>query len=157
MVASFGVVLVIVVVALAAWLALRASRRALAGELVGEISEILDMIDAHDIARECAAFGDGLSAAPALPRLPCVAFKACAAWRPLLGAHVARLSSAFYASAEALNEELTALSAVPPSGRATRSELAAARLRRTVELGEESLSALRGIVSRRRHDLIARA
>lgn len=155
MVASFGVVVVIVIVALAAWLALRESRRALAGELVGEISEILDMIDAHHVARDLAAC-DG-SAAPTLPRLPSVAFKAGAAWRPILGAHVARLAAAFYASAEALNEELTALSAASPSGRDTRSAPASARLRRTVELGEELLRALRDIVSRRRHDLIARA
>ncbi|HLH49942.1 MAG TPA: hypothetical protein VKV96_11420 [Roseiarcus sp.] len=156
MVASLGAVLIIGV-ALAATLALRAGRRALAGGLVGEIAEILDIIDSHDLERALAAFGEGRSAAPMLPRLSCVVFKAGATRMPILGAHAGRLSAAFYASIEALNEELTALPAALPSGRETQTALASARLRRTVELGEESLCALRDIVSRRRHDLIARA
>ena len=157
MVASFGAVLIVGAAAVAAALALRAGRRALAGGLVGEVAEILDMIDSHDVERALAGFGEGRSAAPMLPRLPSVVFKAGATFMPILGAHVARLLAAFYASTEALNEELTALPAASPRGREAERALASARLRHTVELGEELLRALRDIVSPRRRDLIVRA
>jgi hypothetical protein len=114
MVASFGAVL-IVGVALAATLALRAGRRTLAGGPVGEIAEILGVIDSHDAERALAAFGEGRSAAPMLPRPSCVAFKA-ATLMPILGAHAGRLSAAFHASTEAPQPRVNG----SPSGLAER-------------------------------------
>jgi len=155
MIASLALVLALCL-GFAVWLALKAARRTLAGELVGEICEILEAIDAHDTERALAAFREGRSSAPALPPPPSLAFASNAVLMPVLGPHVGRLAVSFYASAAMLFDELRALSARAPSD-ADNGGCAAARLKHTIELGDETLRALRGVMSNRRRNLIARA
>ncbi len=152
------VVLAILGVALGVVVAIRAGRRALAAGLIGEIAETLNLLETHDVERALAQFGDGGRPAPSLPVLPTVSYRTDAPRMALLGAHLARLSAGFYASAEALQDELRALSSeANGAGRAERVQYASQDLRRTFELGDEALRSLRDIVSRRRHDLISRA
>ncbi|MBV8474794.1 MAG: hypothetical protein JO107_11590 [Hyphomicrobiales bacterium] len=160
-----GVIFVLLVIALAiaglalgAAVAIRAGRRALAAELIGEIAETLNLLETHDVERLLAEFGADGRLAPSLPLLPTVSYRTDAPHLALLGAHLARLSAGFYASAEALQDELRTLtSEANGAGRAERVHYASEDLRRTFELGDEALRSLRDIVSGRRHDLISRA
>ena len=155
MIASVGVVVVLI---LAAWFALRAGRRAFAGELVGEISEILDVIDSHDAERKLLEYAAGGGACRVLPRLPLMVFEKSAIWLPILGLHGARVVASFYASAGALNEELAVLSGSQSAESGTTGDqCASSRLAHTVELGEQALLALRAVVARRRQALISRS
>ena len=155
MIASVGVILIL---ALGARLALGAVRRAFAAELVGEISEILELIDSRDVERKLIDFSAGHGARPVLPRLPLAVFEKSAVWMPILGLHGARVAASFYASTSALNEELAVLSRAPSSQpEIARDSGPSSRLRHTVELGEEALSVLREIVARRRQTLISRS
>jgi hypothetical protein len=154
-IASVGVILIL---ALGARLALTAIRRAFAAELVGEISEILELIDSRDVERKLVAFSASHGARPVLARLPLAVFETSAVWMPILGLHAARVAASFYASTSALNEELAILSRAPSSEPGIASDSgAASRLRHTVELGEEALCVLREIVARRRRSLICRS
>jgi hypothetical protein len=105
--------------AFAATFGLRAARRALAGGLIGEISETLTLLETHDLDAALAHCGNG-GLAPHLPALPTLSYRADAGWMGLLGAHVARLSASFYASAEALQDELRACRASPGRPRELR-------------------------------------
>lgn len=156
-----GVILAVFVVVgltIAGAVALRAGRRALAAGLIGEISETLNLLETHDVEDGLAHFGDGGRPAPSLPMLPTLSYRADAPRMALLSAHFARLAASFYASAEALQDELRALPGeASGAGQAERVQFASQELRRTFELGDEALRSLRDIVSRRRHDLISRA
>ncbi len=138
--------------------AIRAGRRALAAGLIGEISETLNLLEMHGVEHGLAHLGDEGRPAPSLPALPTLTYQTDAAWMALLGAHLARLSASFYASAEALQDELRALSSEASGpGRAERVKSASQELRRTLDLGDEALRSLRDIVSSRRHASISRA
>ncbi len=76
----------------------------------------------------------------------------------LPGAHLARLSASFYASALALQDELPGLSSeTVAAARTVRAKSASQELQRTLALGDETLRSLRDVVSRRRHDVISRS
>jgi hypothetical protein len=76
----------------------------------------------------------------------------------LLGAHLARLSASFYASAQALQDELRGLSGETVEGaRTERVKSASQELQRTFALGDETLRSLRDVVSRRRCRSISRS
>ena len=102
----------------AATCGVRAARRALAGGLIGEISETLTLLETHDLEAALAHCGEG-GRAPSLPALPTLSYRADAAWMALLGAHLARLSASFYASAQALQDELRGLSSETAEGART--------------------------------------
>lgn len=148
--------LAFLVVAFAASYALRAFRRALAAGLVGEICEILTLIDTHDLEAALAHCGAG-GMAPSLPVLPTLSYRNEMAGMALLGAHVSRLAAAFYGAAAALQDELRSLAGAAEGERAERAGFAAAELRRTFDLGDETLRALRDILTRRAHNVVSRA
>ena len=147
--------LVLVGFAVAAAVAIRARRRAVAAALIGEISETLNLLETHEVEQRLAHFGSDGRPAPSLPALPTLSYRADAAWMTLLGAHLTRLAASFYASAEALQGELLGLSS--EAGQAERVKFASDELRRTLELGDEALRSLRDIVSRGRRGSISRA
>ena len=99
----------LLVAMVAARCGVRAAQRALAGGLIGEISETLTLLETHDLEAALAHCGEG-GLAPSLPVLPTLSYRADAGWMALLGAHLARLSASFYASAQALQSELSGLS-----------------------------------------------
>ncbi len=147
----------LLVAALAATLGVRAARRALAGGLIGEISETLTLLESHDLEAALAHCGEG-GLAPSLPALPTLSYRADAGWMGLLGAHLARLSASFYASAQALQDELRGLSGeTGEAARTARAKSASQELQRTFTLGDETLRSLRDVISRRRHDVISRS
>lgn len=149
--------LAFLVVAIAASFALRAARRALAAGLIGEINESLTLLENHDLEAALARCGAG-GRAPSLPALPTLSYRSDAAWMALLGAHLARLSASFYASVEALQDELRGLSSeTAEAARAERAKSATQELQRTFALGDETLRSLRDVVSGRRHDKISRS
>jgi hypothetical protein len=135
----------------------RAARRALAGGLIGEISETLTLLENHDLEAALAHCGQG-GLAPSLPALPTLSYRADAGWMALLGAHLARLSASFYASAQALQDELRGLSSeTAEAARTARVRSASQELQRTLALGDEALRSLRDVVSRRRCASISRS
>ena len=149
--------LAFLVVAIAASFAARAARRALAAGLIGEINESLTLLENHDLEAALAHCAEG-GRAPNLPALPTLSYRSDTAWMALLGAHLARLSASFYASAEALQDELHGLSSeTAEAARTERVKSASQELQRTFALGDEALRSLRDIVSRRRHDVISRS
>ncbi len=144
-------------VAIAAWWAVRAARRALAAGLVGEICETLTLLENHDLEAALAHCGEG-GLAPSLPALPTLSYRADVGWMALLGVHLTRLSASFYASAQALQDELQGLSSeTAEAARTQRAKSASQELQRTFTLGDETLRSLRDVVSRRRHDVISRS
>jgi hypothetical protein len=144
-------------VAIAGWCAVRAARRALAAGLVGEICETLTLLETHDLEAALAHCGEG-GLAPSLPALPTLSYRADVGWMALLGVHLARLSASFYASAQALQDELRGLSSeTAEAARTERAKSASQELQRTFTLGDETLRSLRDVVSRRRHDVISRS
>jgi hypothetical protein len=150
-------VVALLAAASAAALVVRAARRALAGGLIGEISETLTLLETHDLEAALAHCGEG-GRAPSLPALSTLSYRADAGWMGLLGAHLARLSASFYASAQALQDELRGLSSETTEGaRTERVKSASQELQRTFALGDETLRSLRDIVSGRRHDVISRS
>jgi hypothetical protein len=152
----WGVVALLVAASAAAFV-VRAARRALAGGLIGEISETLTLLETHDLEAALAHCGEG-GRAPSLPALSTLSYRADAGWMGLLGAHLARLSASFYASAQALQDELRGLSSETTEGaRTERVKSASQELQRTFALGDETLRSLRDIVSGRRHDEISRS
>jgi hypothetical protein len=149
--------LALLAVMVAATCGVRAARRALAGGLIGEISETLTLLETHDLEAALAHCGAG-GRAPSLPALPTLSYRADAGWMALLGAHQARLSASFYASAEALQDELRGLSSeTAEPARSERAKSASQELQRTFTLGDETLRSLRAVVSRRRCGLVSRA
>ena len=85
-----------------------ATRRGVASRLVGEIAEILNVIETHDVengSANAAVFVSPLSS----PFSPII-YQSQAARISLLGAHRARLIASFYASVRDLSDELRALS-----------------------------------------------
>ena len=141
----------------AAAFVVRAARRALAGGLIGEISETLTLLETHDLEAALAHCSEG-GRAPSLPALSTLSYRVDAAWMGLLGAHLARLSASFYASAQALQDELRGLSSeTMEAARTARAKSASQELQRTFTLGDETLRSLRDIVSGRRHDVISRS
>jgi len=146
----------LVAVAIAVFSAARAARRALAAGLIGEICEILTLIEGHDLEAALARCGEG-GPAPSLPALPTLSYRAGLKEMALLGAHVARLAAGFYGAAAALQDELHGLTAANDGERALRVSFAATELRRTYELGDETLRALRDIVACRLHNVVSRA
>jgi hypothetical protein len=135
----------------------RAARRALAGGLIGEISETLTLLETHDLEAALAHCGEG-GRAPSLPALSTLSYRAGVAWMALLGAHLARLSASFYASAQALQDELRGLSSeTAEAARTERARSASQELQRTFTLGDEALRSLRDVVSRRRCRSISRS
>ena len=143
--------------AIAAICGVRAARRALAGGLIGEISETLTLLESHDLEAALALCGEG-GRAPSLPALSTLSYRTGAGWMALLGAHLARLSASFYASAEALQDELRGLSSeTAVAARAERARSASQELQRTFTLGDETLRSLRDVVSRRRCGSISRS
>ena len=147
----------LLVAAIAATWGVRAARRALAGGLIGEISETLSLLETHDVEAALAQCGEG-GLAPSLPMLPTLSYRADAGWMALLGAHLARLAASFYASAEALQDELRGLSSeTGEAARTVRARSASQELQRTFRLGDETLRSLRDVVSRRRCRSISRA
>jgi len=147
----------LIVAAIAATCGVRAARRALAGGLIGEISETLTLLETHNLEAALAHCGEG-GLAPSLPALPTLSYRADAGWMALLGAHLARLSASFYASAQALQDELHGLSRETAEvARTERARSASQELQRTFTLGDEALRSLRDVVSRRRCGLISRA
>jgi hypothetical protein len=151
-------VFVIAALAIAAAVAVRAGRRALAAGLIGEISETLNLLETHDVEHGLARFAEDGRLAPSLPLLPTLSYRIDAPRIALLGVRLARLSASFYASAEALQDELRSLSLqANGTGRSEKVKFAAQELQRTFDLGDEALRSLRDIVSGRRHDAISRA
>ena len=147
----------LLVAALAATCGVRAAQRALAGGLIGEISETLSLLETHDLEAALAHCGEG-GLPPSLPALPTLSYRADAGWMALLGGHLARLSASFYASAQALQDELRGLSSeTAEAARTERAKSAAQELQRTFTLGDETLRSLRDVVSRRRRSLISRS
>jgi len=143
--------------AVAATWGVRAARRALAGGLIGEISETLSLLETHNVEAALAHCSEG-GMAPSLPVLPTLSYRADAGWMALLGVHPARLSASFYASAQALQDELRGLSnEMAEAKRTERATSASQELQRTLALGDETLRSLRDVVSRRRCGLISRA
>jgi len=126
--------------AIAATWGVRAARRALAGGLIGEISETLSLLETHNVEAALARCGEG-GMAPSLPALPTLSYRADAGWMALLGVHPARLSASEIAEAK----------------RTERATSASQELQRTLALGDETLRSLREVVSRRRCGLISRA
>ncbi len=143
-------------IAIAAWCAARAARRALAAGLVGEICEALTLIEGHDLEAAIARCAEG-GPAPSLPALPTLSYRHEMAGMALLGVHVSRLAAAFYGAAAALQDELHGLAGEGEGRRAERARFAAEELRRTFELGDETLRALRDILTCRLHNLVSRA
>jgi hypothetical protein len=149
--------LAFLVVAIAASFAARAARRALAAGLIGEINESLLLLENHDLEAALVRCGEG-GRAPSLPELPTLSYRCETAWMALLGAHLARLSASFYASIEALQDELRGLSSeTAEAARTERARSASQELQRTFALGDETLRSLRDVVSGRRHDKISRS
>ena len=133
----------------AATCGVRAARR--------EISETLTLLETHDLEAALAHCGEG-GLAPSLPALPTLSYRADAGWMALLGAHLARLSASFYASAQALQDELRGLSSeTVAAARTERARSASQELQRTFTLGDETLRSLRDVVSRRRCRSISRS
>ena len=144
-------------VVIAATCGVRAARRARAGGLIGEISETLTLLESHDLEAALAHCGEG-GRAPNLPALSTLSYRTGAAWMALLGAHLARLSASFYASAQALQDELRGLSSETAEvARTERAKSASQELQRTFTLGDETLRSLRDVVSRRRCGSISRS
>ena len=149
--------LAVLAVAIAASFAARAARRALAAGLIGEINESLTLLENHDLEAALALCADG-GQAPSLPTLPTLSYRSDTALMALLGAHLARLSASFYASAEALQDELRGLSSeTTETARTERVKSASQALQRTFALGDETLRSLRDIISRRRCGSISRS
>ena len=149
--------LVLLAAFVAATCGVRAARRALAGGLIGEISETLTLLESHDLEAALAHCGEG-GRAPSLPALSTLSYRADAGWMGLLGAHLARLSASFYASAQALQDELRGLSSETTEGaRTERVKSASQELQRTFALGDETLRSLRDVISRRRCGSISRS
>jgi hypothetical protein len=147
----------LLVAMVAARCGVRAAQRALAGGLIGEISETLTLLETHDLEAALAHCGEG-GLAPSLPVLPTLSYRADAGWMALLGAHLARLSASFYASAQALQSELSGLSSeTAEAARTERAKSASQELQRTFTLGDEALRSLRDVVSRRRCGSISRS
>ena len=141
----------------AATCGVRAARRAHAGGLIGEISETQTLLETQDLEAALAHCGEG-GRAPSLPALSTLSYRTGAAWMALLGAHLARLSASFYASAQALQDELRGLSGETVEGaRTERVKSASQELQRTFALGDETLRSLRDVVSRRRCRSISRS
>jgi hypothetical protein len=153
--------LALVVAAVATAVTLRALRRALAASLIGEICETLALIETHDVEASLARCAQGLAegaAAPSLPTLPTLSYRSEMAGMALIGAHRARLAAGFYAAAGALHDELGDLAAAAPGlARAERLRSAIQELQRTVDLGDETLRALRDVLAPRRCRQLSRA
>jgi hypothetical protein len=115
------------------------------------------LLETHDLEAALAHCGEG-GLAPSLPVLPTLSYRADAGWMALLGAHLARLSASFYASAQALQSELSGLSSeTAEAARTERAKSASQELQRTFTLGDEALRSLRDVVSRRRCGSISRS
>jgi hypothetical protein len=144
LVALTGLTLVFYIVA--------ATRKGIAASLVGEVVEILELIEAHKVRD---ALTDPGRAATALPwSYSPVIYAQHASRIGLLGAHRARLIASFYSSAEALSDEIKALAAdLSETGRTARGKIAIAELEATFELGDETLQSLRPLISRGRSAL----
>ena len=127
----------------AATCGVRAARRALAGGLIGEISETLTLLETHDLEAALAHCGEG-GRAPSLPALSTLSYRAGVACS--------------YASAQALQDELRGLSSeTVAAARTERARSASQELQRTFTLGDETLRSLRDVVSRRRCRSISRS
>ena len=133
-----------------------ATRRGVASSLVGEIAEILNVIETHDVengSANAAVFVSPLSS----PFSPII-YQSQAARISLLGAHRARLIASFYASVRDLSDELRALSIESSEvGRAARAKFISTEARTTFDLGEEALRCLRPLVSHYRVASLSRA
>jgi hypothetical protein len=152
----WGLLALLAAVVAATW-GVRAARRALAGGLIGEISETLTLLETHDLEAALAHCGEG-GRAPSLPAMPTLSYRADAGWMALLGAHLARQSASFYASAQTLQDELRGLSSeTTAAARTERAKSASQALQRTFALGDEALRSLRAIVSRRQRGSISRS
>ena len=140
----------------AAIYAVSAARRGVAASLIGEIAEILNVIETHDVENGLANAADVVS--PLLSPFSPVIYQSQAARIGLLGAHRARLIASFYASMRDLSDELRAL-AIESSdaGRAARTKFISMEARATFDLGEEALRCLRPLVSHHRVASLSRA
>ena len=95
-------------VVVAAIYAVNAARRGVAASLVGEIAEILNVIEAHDVENGLA--NAAIIVSPLLSPFSPIIYQSQAARIGLLGAHRARLIASFYSSVRDLSDELRALS-----------------------------------------------
>jgi hypothetical protein len=136
----------------------RFSRRALAASLIGEIAEILTVIDAHDLSDALRATMDHGTLFCAPPPQSTIVYKGNQRRLGLLGSHNVRLIASFYSCAESLNGELHALAAdTSRNGRKYRARFAATELDQLFELGNEALRNLRPFIERKRSALLIRA
>ena len=154
----WGLVALLVAVAIAATCGVRAARRALAGGLIGEISETLTLLEGHDLEAALAHCGEG-GRAPSLPALPTLSYRADAGGMALLGAHLARLVGELLCLGAGAAGRIARLVERDRGGRRAteRAESASQELQRTFTLGDETLRALRDVVSRRRCAFVSRA
>jgi hypothetical protein len=106
-----GVALAIIasVVSVAAVFLVRVARRGMAASLVGEISEILNVVEKYEV--ENALARSALAVAPPLSPFSPIIYQSHAAKIGLLGSHRARLIGSFYASVQSLSNDLQALAA----------------------------------------------
>lgn len=133
------------------------ARRAVAASLVGEIAEFVRVIERQLPAEGGTANTSVVLQSQSLPWSP-VIYQAHSGRVGLLGVHRARLIASFYASLQSLNEELRGHGvARSPSGSPVQSNSISAKLRTTLDLGDEALRSLRPIVSRPRDGSLRRA
>ena len=143
-------------VVVAAIYAVNAARRGVAASLVGEIAEILNVIETHDVENGLA--NAAVVVSPLLSPFSPIIYQSQAARIGLLGAHRARLIASFYASVRDLSDELRALSIESSeAGRTARTKFVSMEARTTFDLGEEALRCLRPLVSRHRVASLSRA
>jgi hypothetical protein len=136
----------------------RFSRKALAASLIGEIAEILTVIDAHDLPEAVRVTMDQGTPFCATPPLSSVVYKASERRLGKLGAHNIRLLASFYSCAAMLSEELQALAAeTSKNGRKSRARFAAAQLEQLFQFGDEALRSLRPFIEPHRSPFLIRA